>query len=269
MNKDILKRIESEGNSRLKLIKKLRHKKYRDSENEYVIEGVNLFREAFCKKAEIEFVIVAEDFTDRFAQVIDGFQDSVSFDIFLIDRKLFEKISLSENGSGVIAVVSKNTYTMEGASENIKEGDNILVLDRLQDPGNLGTIIRTAAAAGYRWVFALKGTVDLYSEKVLRSTAGMIFDIPVQYISEPDILISFLRSKNKKLTVTLPGSGTPYYKADIKKNTALVIGNEGNGISDMLIEAADQVVNIPMYGEVESLNAAISAGILMYEAVRK
>ena len=146
---------------------------------------------------------------------------------------------------------------------------NILVLDRIQDPGNIGTMIRTAAAAGYGMIIAVKGTADIYSAKVLRATAGMIFDIPFVYIGSASELADLMRKTGKRIVVTDPAGGRPYYEEDLRAGIALVIGNEGNGISSEIMALADVRVTLPMKGSTESLNAAAAAAILMYEAVRQ
>ena len=155
------------------------------------------------------------------------------------------------------------------AVSRLPSGANILVLDRIQDPGNMGTMIRTAVAAGYGMIIAAKGTVDVYSPKVLRATAGMIFEIPIVYADSTEELADVLRASGRKIAVTDPAGGRPYYEEDLSRNTALVIGNEGNGVSDEVMALADIRVTLPMKGSIESLNAAVSAAILMYEAVRR
>ncbi len=263
-------RIDSEDNKKLKLVRKLRARKHRDAEGKYVIEGINLVEEAINKRADIDFILISEDLVVDSAR-LDIERLSEEFEIYEIGRSSFEKLSDAENGSGILAVVSKPSYCNETIDEmlaKLEAEDNILVLDRIQDPGNIGTMIRTAVAAGYRMILCSKGTVDIWSTKVLRATAGMIYNIPVYYIDEIDELISFLRKASKKICVTVLEDALPYYEADIRKGIALVIGNEGNGVSNEMIAAADERITIPMRGEIESLNAAISAAILMYEAVR-
>jgi TrmH family RNA methyltransferase len=154
------------------------------------------------------------------------------------------------------------------AIESLDPDDNILVLDRIQDPGNMGTLIRTSVAAGYKAVIAAKGTVDIYSTKVLRATVGTVFEIPVVYAKDHNELISLLKNTGKRVVVTEVDGGVPYYEEDISKGIALVIGNEGAGVSEELKNMADVRVTLPMKGHIESLNAAVAAAILMYESVR-
>lgn len=257
-------RIESEDNSKLKLIRKLQTKKNRDAEGKFVIEGINLVEEAISKNAPIEIIIVSDDF--NFDESRMNLEDREG--TFTVSRSIFERISNAENGSGVLAVVKKTPVT-EDRLASLDDDANVLVLDRVQDPGNIGTMIRTAVAAGYKMIAVVKGTADIYSPKVLRATAGMVFDIPIVYADNAEDMAALLGKLGKRICVTVPRGGLPYYERDLSKGIALVIGNEGNGISDELIELADERLTIPMYGDIESLNAAVSAAILMYEAVRR
>ena len=260
--------ISSPDNDKIRLINKLGRKKYRDKHGEFVIEGINLVRAALSKAQHIKLVLISDDFDYR--EIADELAEGVEYrDIYLIPRYLFDKISDAENGSGIIAVVEKISYRLD-AIDSLKSigTSNILVLDRLQDPGNIGTIIRTAVATGYSIVATIKGTADIFSPKVLRASAGMIFGISVVELDDVDELKTLTTVLDKKIVVADPREGCPYYECNLEKDIALIIGNEGNGISDEIMECSDVRVTIPMQGEVESLNAAICASILMYEAVR-
>lgn len=261
----MIKRIESGDNSRLRAVRKLQQKKHRDSEGKFIIEGINLVSEAVSKGIHIDTLLVADGFKSD--DIIDKC-NADGTEVCIVNRAVFEKIADSMNGSGVIAIVDKPGYTLEYAMSIIGETDNVVVLDRLQDPGNIGTIIRTSVAAGYKAIFAVKGTADVFSLKVLRATAGMIFYMPIVYLDSSDELLDVVKKLGKRICVTVPVGGVPYYDVDMSKDIALVIGNEGNGISDEIIAGADELITIPMAGDIESLNAAVSAGILMYEAMR-
>ena len=260
--------ISSPDNDKIRLINKLSRKKYRDQQGKFVIEGINLVRAALSKGQHVEFVLIADDFDH--SEIANTLAVGVDYrNIYLIPRFLFEKISDAENGSGIIAVVDKRSYTLDNLdSLELRRGDNVLVLDRLQDPGNIGTMIRTAVAAGYSIVATIKGTADIYSPKVLRASAGMIFGISVVELADTEEFKKLVSRLDKKIVVTDPREGDPYYECYLTNDIALVIGNEGNGISDEIMESSDVRVNIPMQGEVESLNAAICASLLMYEAIR-
>ena len=260
--------ISSPDNDKIRLINKLSRKKYRDQQGKFVIEGINLVRAALSKGQHVEFVLIADDFD--YSEIANTLAVGVDYrNIYLIPRFLFEKISDAENGSGIIAVVDKRSYTLDNLdSLELRRGDNVLVLDRLQDPGNIGTMIRTAVAAGYSIVATIKGTADIYSPKVLRASAGMIFGISVVELADTEEFKKLVSRLDKKIVVTDPREGDPYYECYLTNDIALVIGNEGNGISDEIMESSEVRVTIPMQGEVESLNAAICASLLMYEAIR-
>lgn len=259
--------ILSPSNRTLSHVRKLRKKHVRDEEGLLVLEGANLLEEALRHQVTLTDVLIAEDAsTERLAPLLAEYVPTSRMKI--LPRDLFEQVAEAVNGSGFLAIAEKPSMTKEQLRDGLTEGDNILVLDRVQDPGNIGTMVRTAVAAGYRAVLTMKGTADCYSSKVLRATAGMIFAIPVLSVDGPEELISLTKACGKQLTVTDPAGGIPYYSCDLTRNIALVIGNEGRGVDAAIMDIAEKRVTIPMCGEIESLNAAVAAALLMYEAHR-
>lgn len=252
-----MREIRSKDNRIYKECLRLSQRKYRDKEGRYLIEGFNLIGEA--PRGEIVYMIVRESAAAKapaFAQ------------IYLMEDSLFEKIAQTQTSQGILAVMEKPKFSAEEIAERVA-GGNVLVLDRLQDPGNIGVMIRTAEGAGYKAVFVLKGTTDVYSPKTIRAAAGSVFRIPVIHVEDNRELAALTERLNKRLTVTSLQADKLYYDVDLSKDTALVIGNEGNGVSEELLDMADVRVRIPMEGNLESLNASVAAGILMYEARRK
>lgn len=260
----MLIRIESPDNNRIKLVRKLRNRKARDEEHLMVIEGLNLVSEALRRNIRTEFIMISDGWD---CELADKLAEDDSVQACVVQESVFNKLTDAENGVGILAVIDRSQIELTDMS-SIPEEANVLVLDRLQDPGNIGTMIRTAVAAGYGMIIAVKGTADVYSPKVLRATAGMIFDIPIVYVDDTQALADLIKVLGKRIAVTTVDGGVPYYEEDLKSGIALVIGNEGNGVSDEVLELADIRVTIPMRGEIESLNAAVSAAILMYESVR-
>lgn len=254
----MVKELRSKENRIYKECQKLGQKKYRDKEGKYLIEGPNLLEEALLNGAETEYILFDE---------MKDFNMDTEVPVYKTDHKLFEKLSQTETSQGLLAVVKKPDYS-SSLESIMKAGKNIVVLDRLQDPGNIGTIIRTAEGAGYSAVVVLKGTADIYSPKTIRAAAGSVFRIPIIHVQDNRELRSLADRFGKHLLVTSLQGDSYYYDINLKENVALVIGNEGNGVSDELIEMADIKVKIPMSGRLESLNASVAAGILMYEAVR-
>ena len=271
----MLIRIESPDNSRVRLVRKLGTRKGRTAEGKFVIEGLNLCREAVLRSLDIDFLMIPDDWeTSGGISDLSGLRafteeciEDSNLAVCMVPARTFSGLTDAMTGIGILAVL-RIPESDPSQAERLPEGVNILVLDRIQDPGNMGTMIRTAVAAGYGMIIATKGTADIYSAKVLRATAGMIFEIPFAYVRDTAELASVLKSSGRRIAVTDPAGGRPYYREDLSSNIALVIGNEGNGVSDEVMALADVRVTLPMKGSIESLNAAVSAAILMYEAVR-
>ena len=265
-----MKEITSKNNQIFKLFCKLKMKKYRDRMGMYLIEGENLLEEAVKNGVAPEAVLVRNEGVSVSAgeKIKSALKKSDIADrFFLIDGRMLDEVSETETSQGIIAAVRKPVF---GADDYLDEANhgNIVVLDRLQDPGNIGTIIRTADAAGYSLVVALKGTADIFSPKVVRSAAGSLFRMPVILMNDAKELERFTSVAGKKLAATCLDGRRYYYEEDLSRDIALVIGNEGNGICRELVEISPLKIKIPMKGNIESLNAAVAAAIIMYEAVR-
>ncbi len=257
--------ICSEQNPLIKRVRKLQQKKHRDASGKLIIEGSNLIREAIQKGIKMDALLISDIYPSE-SWISDLRTSGVRVE--RVDSVIFEKLTDARNGVGLLAIVNRPEYEATEDSPWFRRGSNCIVLDRLQDPGNIGTVIRTAVAASYDAVIVMKGTADVYSPKVLRATAGMIFDMPVVFVPDVPSLLALAEKTGKKIAVTTPDGGEPHYDCDLTQDVFLVIGNEGNGISHELIESSDIRVTLPMYGDIESLNAAVSAAILMYERVR-
>ena len=263
----MLIRITSGDNSRIRLVRKLATRKGRAAEGRFAVEGRNLVTEVLDRDLDVDFIMIPAGTADDVADFIRKCIDSPDVTVCEIPAREFSGLTDAENGIGMLAVVRLREYGPD-ILDGLRPDDNVLVLDRIQDPGNMGTLIRTAVAAGYKAIVAMNGTVDIYSPKVLRATAGMVFEIPVIYVPDDEALMGILGRSGRRIVVTDVNGGVPYYEEDLSKGIALIIGNEGNGVSDALMEMADVRVTLPMKGRIESLNAAVAAAILMYEAVR-
>lgn len=254
-----MREISSKDNRIVKLWEQLDSRKYRDRLGLYRIEGRNLLEEAVKEKAPIEAILIRRGY--------GSIPPDLEKKAFCLEERLFDKLADTESSQGVMAIVKKPEFSLDDfVKETAKE--NFVILDRLQDPGNIGTILRTADAAGYRLVIAMKGTADVFSPKVVRAAAGSLFRVPVVFINDNQELLSFIKAAGGKLTATCFHTDRYYYEEDLSENIALIIGNEGNGVSEELIEMAALKIKIPMRGTVESLNASVAAAILMYEKVR-
>ena len=254
-----MREIRSKDNKIWKRCEQLTMRKYRDRSGLYLIEGENLLDEAIRNHVRIETVLVREDCQK-------ALPPEAADKAFLLDAKLFDKLAQTVTSQGILAVVAKAEVRKEDFIG--LPGSNFIVLDRLQDPGNIGTILRTADAAGYRLAILMKGTADVYAPKVVRAATGSLFRMPVVSMASTEELVEFTRAAGKKLTATCLDAQRCYYDEDLTHDIALVIGNEGSGVAPALIESSELRIKIPMQGNIESLNAAVAAGVLMYEAMR-
>lgn len=254
--------IESKDNNLFKLVKKLKERRTRDKEGMFILEGLRLIEEAIKANMVIEYIIVSKEYEEKFEKF---FLTNVEFEnkINIFSNVLFSQISSTENSQGIIAITKKKEY------EYNLDGDFYLVCDKVQDPGNLGTIIRTAHAAGVNGIILTKGTVDIYNDKTIRSTMGSIFYIPIFYDDNNFSMIKDLKKDGFSLVATSLKESKNFFDENLKSKIILAVGNEGNGITQELFELADKKVKIPMPGGAESLNVSIATSIILFEKVRQ
>ena len=255
--------ITSKDNENIKSIKKLKERKYRDLNNEYIIEGIKILKEAIQEKAVIKKIVICEECLAN--NIIDEklLYEIAKYDCLYVSKKIFEGLTDVSKPQGILAVVEKNNKKDINYTEDI-----IVALDGLQDPGNLGTILRTLDSANLSQVIVSKDTVDAYNPKVVRSTMGAIFRVNiVETENLKETLKEMKRHKYKVMCTDLTASKN-IYEVDYTKKI-LVIGNESNGISKELLDMADEKIIIPMLGKTESLNASVATSIIVYEYVRR
>lgn len=259
--------ISSSHNSVIKDIKALKQRKYREEKKLFFIEGIRFVEEALREKADIVKVLVSDKFTRTSgAEDILSMINAGGYETLMLSDKLFLEISDTENPQGILAVIKARSYALD----EILVPDNFLViLESLQDPGNMGTIIRTADAAGATGIIISKGCVDIYNPKVLRSTMGAVFHVPVYLSDNLTDTIHILKKNGIRICATHLKGSKSHYDISLRNNAAIIIGNEANGISEEIASCADVLVKIPMPGRAESLNASVAAGLLMYEVVRQ
>ncbi|MCR1955582.1 RNA methyltransferase [Clostridioides mangenotii] len=258
----MIKKITSRDNEKLKYTRSLLKAKNRNKESKFIVEGFRILSLALESGAKIDYIFINDDFENKeeHKKLLKEFE-SCDVDIYKTSNKNFNELVDTENTQGIIGV---KTYKSNNLKESLTDQKFIVVLDRVQDPGNMGTIIRTADAAGVEAVVILKGSVDIYNPKVIRSTMGSIYTMNIINSEEKEI-VDVLNEKNFNIVSSYLNTDNYYDKADYGSKVALVIGNEANGVSDYLVSKSDTLVKIPMYGSAESLNAAISSAILMYE----
>lgn len=253
--------IESKSNSLFKDLKKLKDKKkYREEKKQYIIEGFRFVKEAIKANAYLESIIITENFYNKEKIFIDSINEQ-GLKIIIMSKILLDELCDTENPQGIIAVVQIN-------DKILKEGNTVILVDKVQDPGNMGTIIRTAHAVGARGIITTKGTVDIYNDKVLRSSMGSIFYVPV--IEDYDLeIVKNLKNQGYKLLVSSLQGKNNFFEEKLTGNIIIAVGNEGNGVSDEVYEISDIKVKIPMPGNSESLNVAIATSVMMYEKLRQ
>ncbi|MFW5999483.1 MAG: TrmH family RNA methyltransferase [Halanaerobiaceae bacterium] len=253
--------ITSEKNQKIKELKKLYRSKWRRKTGRYVLEGVRLIRAALKAGAVFDRVFVTPELAAE-EDLPGRLQSRTGIDVIYVAQQLIENISDTVSPQGITAIVADPDYTRE----DITETGPVLVLDRIQDPGNMGTLIRTAAAAGYAGIICLKGCVDIYNLKVLRATMGAIFQLPVVTGEELNSFLAQMLPDERRLICCDLAGEKYYHQLSYTFPHMLVIGNEARGICNSILEVADEIVKIPLYGEVESLNAAVAGGIVIYES---
>ena len=256
--------ISSKDNELIKRIKKLKDKKYRDESNEYIIEGVKLIEEAVKENAKIKKIIICEDTTRTYEIPTNIMLEIAKYECVYVTDKIFNSITQVTNPQGIMAIIEKNTNNTEIDFTQ----DIIIALDDVQDPGNLGTILRTVDSIGLNQIIISKGTADAFNPKVVRSTMGAIFRVKIIEVDNLQDTIKQIKRHHFKLMVTSLQTNNSIYDIEFKKKI-IVIGNEANGVSKEIHDMADERAKIPMLGRTESLNASVAAGIVMYEYVRQ
>ena len=259
--------ITSTSNAKVKYLVNLKKKrKERDKENVFLVEGIRMFREVPSDK--LREVYVSESFYKKERKLADEIAKKSGIRVEILSDSVFAHVSDTMTPQGVLCVVEQMNYTLDAVLENGKV-PHLMVLDNLQDPGNLGTIVSTAEGAGVTGIIMSKETVDIYNPKVIRSTMGSIYRMPFYYAEDLLDAISEMKKRNISTYAAHLDGKNAYDAEDYKKPCAFFIGNEGNGLRDEIAEAADIYIRIPMCGQVESLNAAIAACVLMFEAARQ
>ncbi|MCG1009288.1 RNA methyltransferase [Salinicoccus sp. ID82-1] len=239
------KYITSKDNPRIKEMKKLQSKKYRRKLDQFLIEGAHLVEEAMTHGQKIHALVF-----------LDGYDhakyDDQEIETFIVNDNVMKTLSSLETPPGIMAVVSY------AAPET--DGRRVLLLDGIQDPGNLGTLLRTADAFGFGRVILSLDTVDAFSDKVLRSAQGSTFHIDIKSMDAAEAVQDF----DGTVLATDPEGAVPLEEAPAGDPLMVILGNEGRGVSDTVLAQVDRKIKIEMPGASESLNVAIAGGIIMH-----
>ena len=256
--------ITSVNNAIVKATAELKQKKYRQERQLFLAEGLRTVEEAIHSNTVVQlFYTAIED--ERTRKVLEIAAEK-RLELYCVSENVMKKISDTDSPQGIVAVCKMQCIKLETL---FAKGEMLLILDRVGDPGNVGTMLRTADAAGVGGVVLLKGCVDIYAPKTVRSTMGSLFHIPVFSGAEEALFIKAAKRAGYELLVTTLEGADNLYKADLRGRIAFVMGNEANGVTSTLLKEADKRVYIPMQGRAESLNVAMAAGIVMFEALRR
>lgn len=263
--------ITSAGNAQVKNIVQLKNKgKARREQDCFIVEGIRMFME--IPKTSLVKTYVSEKF---YAQLQKELRwetlDLKPGDYEVVADAVFQSMSDTVTPQGILSVVRQNHRSLEQILDisHSAQSHCYLILEDIQDPGNLGTILRTAEGAGVAGIIMSKNTADIYNPKVVRSTMGAIFRMPYVYVDDIQAAVKALKSKGIKIYAAHLEGIKNYDAVDYTTVSAFMIGNEGNGLSPQLAKLADEYIRIPMCGQVESLNAAIAATVLIYESFRQ
>ncbi|MGB9887265.1 MAG: TrmH family RNA methyltransferase [Moorellales bacterium] len=258
--------ITSPDNPRVRLARALIQARERKKKGCYRLEGTKLVATALESGAPLEYVLFSPAALDRpEGKALRVALEAASVSCYLVAERLWSGLSSTSSPQGVLAVVRRQEPDLEAV---LRPSGLFLALDGIQDPGNAGTLVRTAAAAGCQGVVALTGTTDLYADKCLRAAAGTQFYLPVITGVKPQTLVLEAERRGLGLVVAVPQGGVPYYRYSWNRSLVLVVGNEGQGPRPEMAGRIPERVTVPMWRG-ESLNVAVAAAVMLFEAARQ
>lgn len=263
-------KIESPANGRLRLAANLQRTARRHREGLFVCEGVRLCEMAADSDWELEYAVYTAELghEERGARLLDALEQR-GCALYETEPRLYKKASATQSPQGILVVARQRSYDWRQVAAQLPPDALVVVLDGVQDPGNVGTIIRTADAAGAAAVLVRRGSADVYGDKVVRSTMGSLFHLPVISGLEPEDIKAFAAAASMDIYATaLTPDAHTIYETDMTGGLMLVFGSEANGVTPELLQMSEALY-IPMYGQAESLNVAGAAAITLYEAVRQ
>ncbi len=261
-------RLTGSSNPTIKVVRSLKNKSSREEKGLYFIEGSRFVAEALAQEqAHIQFIIASDSFAlSKGSDELLNIAAQRAQQCYAVPDSLFRSISDTRHPQGILAVIKQEKRYL---NEHRPAKGLLVVLDCIKDPGNMGTIIRTADGAGCTGVVITEGCVDVFNPKVLRSTMGSIFHIPVYHSEGIVQTMELLKQSGFLLYVSHLEGAVSIYEADLSANIGLVIGSEAEGVSDQAQQKADCLIRIPMAGRAESLNASAAAAVMVFEAMRQ
>lgn len=252
--------IESKQNPVIKQLKKCKEKSGRDKYGLFLVEGTRLTFHAVKSGVPLEYLFCTPAYLEENSELLDG------LDYQLVTESVLKELCDTQHPQGVVAAVRKTSADLQEIT--IGESCFYVFCDEVRDPGNIGTIIRTAEAAGADGVIVPKGCADIFSQKVVRSTMGSIFTLPIFMCDDKTSGLQFLRDNGCEILAADMG-GQNLYQHIFSEKSVIIIGNEANGVSDEALSVCDKKISVPMADAVESLNAAISFSVISYERLRQ
>jgi RNA methyltransferase, TrmH family len=267
-----LRRIEGRHNPLVKQLRQAFSRSELTAAGDCAIEGLRILEEAIRSGLRFRAVFFRESAQDRAERLLP--QIGAQVETLLLPDKLFDTLVPSESPQGVAALVRLKEFSLDDVTERLQVGP-IVVLAGLQDPGNLGTILRSSEAFGSAGIVLGEGTVSPFNSKVVRASAGSVFRLPIVHrqgksaTTKLEVVSEKLRAQGVRLIATSSHKGTPIDQTDLKRPAAIFFGNEGSGLARELMARMDESIVIPHTPQVESLNAGIAASIVLYEAERQ
>jgi TrmH family RNA methyltransferase len=259
--------LSSFSNEKVKYVSSLKEKKNRDKSNQFYLEGYREIKKAIqSQKIKFNSLYISYDcFLGTNEESLISELENKKVQIFEIPRKIFEKISYRDRPDGLIAICEIPDYELKG---NKLSGDFFAIIEGVEKPGNLGTILRTAEGAGLDGIFISDSRLDLFNPNVIRSSTGTLFTLPIYVISIEDIF-KILKQNNIRTLAVTPESKNVYHRENLKEPIAFIFGSEQYGLTNFSKDHSNDSISIPMKGEADSLNLAMSAGIIFYETLRQ
>lgn len=261
-----IERITSSENQQLKQWKKLKTRKGRKNQEALLIEGEHLFEEGIRAKLSFQAVIFSEIAKEKSKDWLKRIPEKVP--VYELPSSLFNQLVETTTPQGIAAVVKWPYWSLDEVWKQETDKKTFLLIDSIQDPGNLGTLIRTAKATGMDGIFLGKGTVDPYNGKVVRASMGAIFRLPL-WQEDLETIFPVLKEKNVTVVNTSPRATQSYFHYSFPSRVGILLGNEGRGVDRNFEKYVDDHVTIPMPGGTESLNVSITGALLMYERIRQ
>lgn len=262
MMSKMIEKITTSNHSKVRYVLQLQKKaKTRREEKMFIVEGPKMFQE--LPKEHLALCFISESFAEK-AEHLELLKNT---DYYMVKDSVFQDMSDTKTPQGILAVARQFSYSLETIL-NVPNA-HLLILETIQDPGNLGTMLRAGEAAGMTAVIMNRETVDIYNPKTIRATMGSLYRVPFYCTDDLAYTVEKVKKANIHTYAAHLAGNVSYDKMDYKKPTAFLIGNEANGLSEGIASLADSYIKIPMEGNLESLNAAIAASVLMFEVARQ